>query len=81
MRYLQWTHDPDPDDTTYVTDFAYLLRLGTSTSVLYDRHLCGLFSRDEWFRILNEVGFEGRYEEATLADGEVLRMMVGVYAI
>ncbi len=81
MRYLQWTRDPDPDDTTYVTDFAYLLLLGTSTSVLYDRHLCGLFSRDEWFRILNEVGFDGRYEEATLADGEVLRMMVGVYAV
>jgi SAM-dependent methyltransferase len=82
MRYLEWTRDPDPDDSTYVTDFAYLLyEEGAGTSVLYDRHMCGLFSRDEWLRTLGEVGFDGRYEEATLTAGEVLRMFVGVNSV
>jgi SAM-dependent methyltransferase len=26
LRYLEWDWDPDPSDTTYVSDFAYLLR-------------------------------------------------------
>ena len=82
MRYLEWTRDPDPGDTTYVTEFAYLLQEeGAGTSVLYDRHLCGLFSRDQWLRILKKVGFDPRYEEVTLTGGEILRMMLGVYAV
>jgi hypothetical protein len=82
MRYLEWTRDSDADGTTYVTDFAYLLHDDTTgTSVLYDRHLCGLFSRDEWLRTLGEVGFEAGYRETVLSDGEVLRMLVGVYRV
>jgi hypothetical protein len=49
--------------------------------VLYDRHLCGLFSRDEWLRTLGEVGFEAGYRETVLSDGEILRMLVGVYRV
>src|SRR5262245_38206353 len=26
IRYIEWTFDPDPSDTTYTVDFAYLLR-------------------------------------------------------
>jgi trans-aconitate methyltransferase len=82
MRYLEWTRDPDPGSATYVTDFAYLLHdEEAGTTVLYDRHLCGLFSADEWLRILQEVGFDSRYEEVTLSGGETLSMMVGVYAV
>lgn len=82
MRYLEWTRDPDPGGTTYVTDFAYLLHDDQAgTTVLYDRHLCGLFSRDDWLRSLNEAGFDARYQEATLTGGETLRMFVGVYTV
>jgi hypothetical protein len=49
--------------------------------VLYDRHLCGLFSGDQWLRILREAGFEPRYEKTTLSGGETLNMMVGVFAV
>ena len=28
LRYLQWTYDPDPDDTQYVTDMVFLFREG-----------------------------------------------------
>ncbi len=80
LRYLEWTSDPDPHDTTYVTDFAYLLRDGADVSVLYDRHVCGLFSRAEWLDALGEVGFESRHEEAALSGGERIQLFVGVKA-
>ena len=59
MRYLEWTFDPDPTDTTTITEYAYLLREENGeVSVAYDRHVCGLFPREEWVRLLQETGFE-----------------------
>jgi SAM-dependent methyltransferase len=58
LRYLAWVWDPDPNDTTYVVDYAYLLREDGETRVLHDRHIEGLFTRDEWLRCLAEAGFE-----------------------
>jgi SAM-dependent methyltransferase len=61
LRYLEWTWDPDPSDTTYTVDFAYLLREGDgSTRVEWDRHLEGLFPRADWLRLLSEAGFRPR---------------------
>jgi SAM-dependent methyltransferase len=59
LRYLEWTWDPDPADTTYTVDYAYLLRdEDGSTRVERDRHIEGLFSRDEWIGQLSEAGFD-----------------------
>jgi trans-aconitate methyltransferase len=59
LRYLEWTWDPDPGDTTYMVDYAYLLReRDDSTSAVHDRHIEGLFSRGNWLRWLAEAGFE-----------------------
>ena len=61
LRYLEWTWDPDPTDSTYVVDFAYLLReTDGSMRVEHDRHVEGLFGRDEWLRWLAEAGFRPR---------------------
>ena len=57
LRYLEWTWDPDPSDTTYTIDFAYLLRDGTDVRAIHDRHVCGLFTREEWRLALAETGF------------------------
>jgi SAM-dependent methyltransferase len=39
LRYLEWTWDPDPTDTTYVADYAYLLRTRDgAVRVEHDRH-------------------------------------------
>jgi ubiquinone/menaquinone biosynthesis C-methylase UbiE len=58
LRYLEWTWDPDPDDTTYVVDYAYLLRTSDGeVRVERDRHIEGLFSRADWLRLIEEVGF------------------------
>jgi hypothetical protein len=58
LRYLEWDHDPDPDDTSYVTDFALLLREGDAdVRVRHDRHVMGLFPRATWLDLLRDVGF------------------------
>jgi hypothetical protein len=59
LRYLEWTWDPDPADSSYVVDYAYLLRESDgSVHVEWDRHVEGLFARADWLRLLSEVGFE-----------------------
>jgi SAM-dependent methyltransferase len=59
MRYLEWTWDPDPRDTTFVVDYAFMLRTPDGqVRVEHDRHVEGLFARGEWLRLLSEAGFE-----------------------
>jgi len=61
VRYLEWTWDPDPSDTSYLTDYAYLLRMADGTMrVEHDRHVEGLFARADWLRLLSAAGFEPR---------------------
>jgi hypothetical protein len=61
LRYLGWCHDPDPADSTYVVDYAYLLRTPDGTiRVEHDRHVEGLFARADWLRLLHAAGFQAR---------------------
>jgi len=60
LRYVEWNWDPDSTDTTYVVDFAYLLREGDSVRCVYDRHLVGLFARQTWLSLMRGVGFNAR---------------------
>jgi hypothetical protein len=61
LRYLAWTWDPDPNDITYITDFAYLLREGSQdVRCVYDRHRLGLFRRDDWLQWLLDAGFQAQ---------------------
>jgi SAM-dependent methyltransferase len=59
LRFLEWTYDPDPEDSTYTVEYAYVLRdLEGRVQVEHDRHVEGLFSRDVWTRLIEEGGFE-----------------------
>ena len=59
LRYLEWTWDPDPTDTTYTVDYAYVLRdRDGSVRAELDRHIEGLFARSDWLRWLKSAGFE-----------------------
>jgi SAM-dependent methyltransferase len=59
LRYLEWMWDPDPADSTYVVDYAYLMRFPDGTvGVEHDRHVEGLFDRGDWLRMLAKAGFE-----------------------
>lgn len=57
LRYLEWSYDPDPTDTTFITDYAYVLREGAHSWVEFDRHVEGVFSQAEWLEALAAVGF------------------------
>lgn len=59
LRYLEWTYDPDDADSTYTVEYAYLLRESDRpTRIEHEQHICGLFPRAEWIRLLREVGFQ-----------------------
>lgn len=59
LRYVSWAWDPDPSDTSFVTDYAFLLREADGAiSVRHDRHHEGLFSQSEWTDLLTAEGFE-----------------------
>jgi SAM-dependent methyltransferase len=58
VRYLQWTTDPNSHDTSYLVDFAILIRdQQGQTRLVHDRHTYGLFGRETWRRLLREVGY------------------------
>jgi hypothetical protein len=61
IRWVQWSWDPDPNDETFLVDYAYLLREGDGTvHVEHDRHVNGVFARAVWLRLLEEAGFSAR---------------------
>ena len=58
LRYLAWSWDPDPDDTTYLVDYVYVLReRGGEVRVVQDRHVEGVFPRATWLALLEQTGF------------------------
>jgi SAM-dependent methyltransferase len=73
LRYLEWSWDPDPTDTTYLVDYAYLLQMPDGTvRVEHDRHVEGLFGRADWLRLLSQGGFAAHtvaFEHSELEPG------------
>jgi len=74
LRYLEWTWDPDPADTSYCVEYVYLLRdADGSVRAVHDRHVEGLFSRGDWLRWLSDAGFEPKvvpFEHSELEPGK-----------
>ena len=74
LRYLEWSWDPDPADSSCLVDMAYLLReKDGSVRVEWDRHVEGLFARADWLRLLGEVGFVAKvvpFEHSELEPGQ-----------
>ena len=76
MRYLEWTWDPDPTDSTCTVDYTYTLRDRDGTiRVEHDRHIEGLFPRALWLDILRDAGFEPavvQFDHSELEPGRYL---------
>jgi hypothetical protein len=50
--------DPDSSDTTYEVLMVYAMREADGrTSIESDRHVEGLFYREDWLRWMSEAGF------------------------
>ncbi len=59
LRYLEWSWDPDPTDSTCLVDYVFVLReAGGSIQVVHDRHVEGIFAEATWLRLLTEAGFQ-----------------------
>jgi len=74
LRFLQWVFDPDPNDTTYLVDFAILLRNKNGEArLVHDRHMLGLFPRSRWLRLLRDVGLKA----VVVRDDDIREVFVG----
>jgi SAM-dependent methyltransferase len=69
LRYLEWCWDPDPADTEFRTDFAYLLREEDGTMrCIHDTHVEGVFPRDTWLTLFAQAGFTARSIQLDIGD-------------
>jgi SAM-dependent methyltransferase len=61
FRYLEWGWDPDPNDTTYIVDYAFLLRDASGeVRAVHDRHIEGLFPRATWLQTFEAAGLPAK---------------------
>jgi SAM-dependent methyltransferase len=67
---LIWSWDPDPNDTTFVTEYVFLLREGDQVKAVHDRHVQGLFALATWQRVLAELGFDVELFARPISDEE-----------
>jgi trans-aconitate methyltransferase len=78
-RYLEWMWDPDPNDSWGIAEYAFLLRdADQSVQVVHDTHRWGVFGRNVWLRLLDEVGFTAETViEQTTEDRTPRELFVG----
>lgn len=58
LRYIEWTHTPTGHDTTFVRDYAILVREADgSVEVYHDQHRLGVFTRAAWREAFTQAGF------------------------
>lgn len=64
-RYIQWEHPAAPGQTSFITDFVFLLREGDGpVRVVHDRHHDAVFPRDMWLRLCRDAGLEPQVHHA-----------------
>jgi len=60
LRYLEWTHAPEPGATTAEVDYVVVMREpGRPPRVVPDPHTVGLFPESTWARLIGCAGLGG----------------------
>jgi SAM-dependent methyltransferase len=78
LRYLQWTWDPDPKDTEYVSEMVYVLREGDKPiRIERDQHRFGLFPRETWLRLMAQAGICSMHLQCQFIGGEEAGAFMG----
>lgn len=76
VRFLAWTHDPDPTDTVVHTEYAFVLRSADgAVATVHETHRIGLFSVATWLRLLDQAGFAARTETERTTNDRVPRTL------
>ncbi|MFO7640975.1 MAG: class I SAM-dependent methyltransferase [Candidatus Competibacteraceae bacterium] len=79
VTYLEYTYDPDPDDTEVETILLYLIEAQGHLRLEPDRHVTGLFPRATWIRRMTEAGFVAEIRSFPLATRDrSYELLVGV---
>jgi SAM-dependent methyltransferase len=77
-RYLAWTWDPDPDDTSTLTEYAFVLReTDGRVRTVHETHRCGLFPRTTWLAVLTDAGFAAEGVVESTDDHAPREMFIG----
>jgi hypothetical protein len=77
LRYLEWSVDDDPGDTTYEVDYAVLVREpGQAPRVVHDHHVEGVFPEHTWLYLLEQAGFEPSVDRAAPDDDDETSQVV-----
>lgn len=80
LRYLEWSHAPEPGETSYDVDVVVVLRrVDGAREVVSERHVCGLFPEATWLRLLDEAGLDATVHRGDPRDEEAPQdVFVGV---
>lgn len=76
VRFLDWTHDPDPGDDWIATEYAFLLREADgSVRSVHETHRTGCFATAVWLRLLAGAGFEARAVDERTSEARAPRRL------
>lgn len=71
VRYLEWTHDPDPADTQGDVEYAFVVKEADGRVwTLHETHHFGIFPEATWCRLLAEAGFDVDVVDEVVPDDE-----------
>lgn len=77
LKCIEWSWDPDPNDSTYTVDYALLLRENNAPAVsFHDVHTAGLFPRATWTGLLSSVGYEVEIIPGVEDDTQTLEVLL-----
>ena len=63
FRYLEWVRDEDPGDELVEAEYVYLFKdRDTPAMTQHDSAVYGLFSKDTWQTLLEDLGFKVTFE-------------------
>ncbi len=84
VRYLEWTHDPDPNDTQGDVEYAFVVKEADGRVwTLHETHHFGIFPEATWRRLMAEAGFDVDVVDEVVPDDEdrpPRRFFVGIRA-
>ena len=74
VRFMEWTWDPDPNDTWVQTEYSFVIRDSRGAITLaHDSHRTGLFAKARWMDLLHTAGFEPEHVVETTTDDRTPR--------
>ncbi len=80
IRFLEWSFDKNPRDNVVNVEYVYLLKEKNQCRVERDSITCGIFSKKDWQKQFEQIGFRMQAEEIAHSEltPQSLYALVGV---